>query len=460
MNEKNRVIQLKRELLGQIQDLTAETLQMDRGITLKERDGKRGRKHISHSIYRDLANGHRLEIEIETNRKNDYANWLDYKNNEYDLEKEKIKEANKIIAEKDAEIARLKLEHKAEFERIKKEYLDERAELKASGEAKQADYQQLKKAHEEKVQDLEKKLAQALEKVTAQDSDITQLKEEKTKTLDGKDAEIARLGNEIARIKSEYAAERAELKASGTARQSDYQQLKTSHEAALAELTSSKAQAARTAQDLATAQTALQAAQKAQGQAVADKDAELAKVTAQAARTAQDLATAQTALQAAQQEVTAVKERYKELREKALEIQAERNELAAKVEAPRPVPRPTPVPQTPTQRPVPTPAVQAQASAPTLAERLKASLEAMARWIAAIGGQSTPAAASGHYIGPAKHMDELHCIQKTGRTSYTVHRLDALDAVPALDDPALEIRYHDGVGKVIGRLGLGQGTGR
>ena len=77
MNEKNRVIQLKRELLGQIQDLTAKTLQMDRGSTLKERDGKRGRKHISHSIYRDLANGHRLEIEIETNRKNDYANWLD-----------------------------------------------------------------------------------------------------------------------------------------------------------------------------------------------------------------------------------------------------------------------------------------------------------------------------------------------------------------------------------------------
>ena len=68
-----------------------------------------------------------------------------------------------------------------------------------------------------------------------------------------------------------------------------------------------------------------------------------------------------------------------------------------------------------------------------------------------------PPTATGHYIGPAKHMDELHCIQKTGRTSYTVHRLDALDAVPALDDPALEIRYRDGMGKVLGRSGHGMG---
>jgi hypothetical protein len=49
-------------------------------------------------------------------------------------------------------------------------------------------------------------------------------------------------------------------------------------------------------------------------------------------------------------------------------------------------------------------------------------------------------------------MDELHCIQKTGRTSYTIHRLDALDAVPGLGDPTMEIRYRDGVGKVVGRL--------
>ena len=473
MNEKNRVIELKRKQLGEVQDLTAEILQMERGSTLEDRDGKRGRKHIPHNIFRDLANGHRLEIEIETNLKNDYANWLDYKNNEYDLEKEKNKEANKVIAEKDAEIARLKLEHKAEFEQLKTEYATDRAELKASGEATQRDYQNLKKDHEAKVAELQEAHA---EKVSELENKI-QAEEEKTKTLDGKNAEIARLKNEykteIARLKSEYAEEREALKASGTAKQSDYQNLKKGHEAAVAELAKVTAQAARTAQDLATAQAALQAAQKAQGQAVADKDAELAKVTAQAARTAQDLATAQADLVEARQQTETVKERYKNLRSQALAIQAERDELlkiaATRQLAPQAQPERRPAPaaqaqtlapghQTPRRpAPAPAPAVQAPAPTPTLAERLKASLEAMARWIAGVGGQSMPPTATGHYIGPAKHMDELHCIQKTGRTSYTVHRLDALDAVPALDDPALEIRYRDGMGKVLGRSGHGMG---
>jgi hypothetical protein len=62
MNEKNRVIQLKRELLGQIQDLTAKTLQMDRGSTLKERGGKRGRVHIGHKEFRIMANEARLDL--------------------------------------------------------------------------------------------------------------------------------------------------------------------------------------------------------------------------------------------------------------------------------------------------------------------------------------------------------------------------------------------------------------
>ena len=240
MNEKNRIIQLKRKQLGEVQDLTAEILQMDRGSTLKERGGKRGRVHIGHKEFRIMANEARLDLEKGNNQKDFYINLLDYKNQQDHINREKIKEANKVIAEKDAEIARLKLEHKAEVEKLKTEYLDERSALKASGEAKQADYQQIKKAHEEKVQDLEKKLAEALEKVAAQASDITQLKQEKTKTLDEKYTEIARLENEykaeVARLKSEYAAEREELKASGTATQRDYQQLKKDHEAALADL--------------------------------------------------------------------------------------------------------------------------------------------------------------------------------------------------------------------------------
>ena len=345
MNEKNRVIELGRKQLSEVQDLTAETLEIERGSTLKERDGKRGRKHIPHNIFREMANSHRLDLEKETNQTKFYGNLLYYKNEQDFINRAKIKEANKVIAEKDAEVARLKLEHKAEVEELKTEYGIDRAALKATGEATQRDYQQLKKDHEAKVAKLQEAHA---EKVLDLENKIQAAAEEKTKTLDGKDAEIARL-------KSEYAAEREELKASGTAKQSDYQKLKKEHEATLAELTSSKAQAAkvtaqaaRTAQDLATAQAALQAAQKAQGQAVADKDAELAKVTAQAARTAQDLATAQ-------QEVTAVKERYKHLRSQALAIQAERDALAEKVATLSVAPQaPTPAQARPTT-PVPHP---------------------------------------------------------------------------------------------------------
>lgn len=38
MNEKNRIIQLKRKQLGEVQDLTAEILQMDRGSTRKKEE--------------------------------------------------------------------------------------------------------------------------------------------------------------------------------------------------------------------------------------------------------------------------------------------------------------------------------------------------------------------------------------------------------------------------------------
>ena len=235
MNEKNRVIELGRKQLSEVQDLTAETLEIERGSTLKERDGKRGRKHIPHNIFREMANSHRLDLEKETNQTKFYGNLLYYKNEQDFINRAKIKEANKVIAEKDAEVARLKLEHKAEVEELKTEYGIDRAALKATGEATQRDYQQLKKDHEAKVAKLQEAHA---EKMLELENKIQAAAEEKTKTLDGKDAEIARL-------KSEYAAEREELKASGTAKQSDYQKLKKEHEATLAELATARQEAAR-----------------------------------------------------------------------------------------------------------------------------------------------------------------------------------------------------------------------
>lgn len=153
-------------------------------------------------------------------------------------------------------------------------------------------------------------------------------------------------------------------------------------------------------------------------------------------------------------------ERLAERRAKAkakrlAEAQAERLSAAA---APRPAavpapPQPQPQPQV-VRRPV-EPPKQPEAPIPSpapeksLVERLAASLAAMLEWIKGIGGAQEPVQPAGLYIGPVKHLDDLHCIQKTGKR-YAVHRLADLDAVPALDDPKMEIQYRDGKGRVSG----------
>ena len=63
MDEKNRVIKLERKELAAVQDLTAETLKMQRGSTLAERGGKRGRAHIGHKEFRLMADESRLDLE-------------------------------------------------------------------------------------------------------------------------------------------------------------------------------------------------------------------------------------------------------------------------------------------------------------------------------------------------------------------------------------------------------------
>ena len=597
MNEKNRIIQLKRKQLGEVQDLTAEILQMDRGSTLKERGGKRGRVHIGHKEFRIMANEARLDLEKGNNQKDFYVNLLDYKNQQDDINREKIKEANKVIAEKDAEIARLKAEHKAEVQQLKTEYSIDRAALKASGEATQRDYQQLKREHEAEVAKLQEAHA---EKMLELENKIQAAAEEKTKTLDEKDAEIARL-------KSEYAAEREELKASGTAKQSDYQKLKKEHEATLAELATARQEAARVpvlvdqvraieaqaatarrgrdeamgkvaqqateieqlkgqaakvpalveqvraieaqaatarqgrdeAMDKATQQAteierlkAAYAAERAQlkasgtatqqdyqqlkqqheaalaklaklatAQTEAGKVPDLERDLAKAQQQAQELAQLKAQYQrdrealkasgeatqrdyqqlkqqheASQQEAINTKltadERYKNLHGQALVLQEERDELAKKVltltqraAAPQAQPERRPAPAAPAQTlaprpapqpvPRPTPALQAPAPAPaqTLAERLHESLKALVEWIKGQGGGLKEIDAERSTVcGPVVQLDDLHAVQRVGRGTYAIHRLDQLDKTPAVDDPKTEISYRDGRGKVTGAV--------
>jgi hypothetical protein len=79
-------------------------------------------------------------------------------------------------------------------------------------------------------------------------------------------------------------------------------------------------------------------------------------------------------------------------------------------------------------------------------------MKAMVGWIKAIGAEQESVGPSTRHDGPVKHLDDLHCVQKTGRR-YAVHRLADLDNVPALDDPQMTIQYRDGKGTVQGRLG-------
>lgn len=96
----------------------------------------------------------------------------------------------------------------------------------------------------------------------------------------------------------------------------------------------------------------------------------------------------------------------------------------------------------------PTPTYSTPSHEKSLPERLKASFAAFLGWILGEGGQQQEVLANSHFIGPVLQRDDLHAVQRVGRGTYAIHNLDRLDKVPQLDDPAMEIRYRDGLGVV------------
>ena len=260
--------------------------------------------------------------------------------------------------------------------------------------------------------------------------------------------QAAQQAQELAQLKAQYQRDREALKASGEATQQDYQQLKKQHEAALAKLASTEAQAAQ----VPGLEQQLKAIQK---------EAINTKLTAD--------------------------ERYKNLRSQALAIQAERDKLAAKVAtlsvappaqperrpasaAPAQTTAPAATAQQPAVRPAlaprptpaPAPAVQAPAPAPvpTLAERLAESLQRLLDWIKGQGGVLKEIdTEKADCYGAVVQLDDLHAVQRVGRGTYAIHQLDKLDKVPALDYPKTEISYQGGRGTVVGP-GYGHGLGR
>lgn len=189
MDERNRVVSLDRKQLAKVQDLTAETLKMERGSTLEERLGKRGRKHINHQEFRLLEDAKRLEILREKNAASRGPK----------LEVAELKKENRYLVDllrlppsTEAEIADAKAtinawinegtqevnsgkDIAAELAKIKADYAQERQAMKDSGSATQRDYQELKKAHELALSELkesQKKVKELESKITAFEATI------------------------------------------------------------------------------------------------------------------------------------------------------------------------------------------------------------------------------------------------------------------------------------------------
>ncbi len=350
MDEKNRVIKLERKELAAVQDLTAETLKMQRGSTLAERGGKRGRAHIGHKEFRLMADESRLDLEKP---KADLAR-LQKKSKEWsDADLSKIKD---LQAKLDGEPARQAAALAAQKLQLDEQYRQDRAALKASGEAKQADYQALKRAHEGAIEALK----ESTKKVTALTQENQRLQEENQRLAERREA-----------------ASRITLKTL----QVDF------------------------GVDITPAEKLKGEALERWREAAEDRVAE---------------------------------QQFKEFQATAPEKRPVET-TKRPIEAPKPpkAPSPSPIQEKP------------------LVEALRASLAAMLEWIKGAGGEREPVGPGTLHFGPVKHLDGLHCVQKTGRR-YAVHELAKLDRVPALDDPKMEIQYRDGVGLVKGR-GLGKG---
>ena len=245
------------------------------------------------------------------------------------------------------------------------------------------------------------------------DADLSKIKDLQDK-LDGEPArQAAALAAQKLQLDEQYRQDRAALKASGEAKQADYQALKKAHDGAIEALKESNKKVTALTQEnqrLQTENERLEAISRITLKTlevdfgVDIKPAEKLK--------GEDL------------------ERWREAAEDKV-FEQQLAEMKAQPPAQRPVEaqnRPVEAPKL-SKAPSPSP-IQEK----SLVERLAASLAAMLEWIRGAGGAQEPVQPAGLYIGPVKHIDELHCVQKTGRR-YAVHQLADLDAVPALDDP-------------------------
>ena len=262
MDAKNRVIHLDRSKLAGVQDLTAKTLQMERGSTLDERKGYRGRTHIEHREFRKLADEKRVQLDVE---KAETARIQKISQQWSDNDLDKIKALKKELAEAEAEAkkvpeleaqlegepARLEAALKAQEAQLNEGYRLDRERMKqenadalVAGLEKmhsQKDYQALKTEHAEALADLKTELARAAQQAAkvpsleAQIAQLTPLAEQVPDLV----ATVASQADQIAQLQEKYKLDREEFKrlnaeaaADGMEKvktQQDYQDLKTTH---------------------------------------------------------------------------------------------------------------------------------------------------------------------------------------------------------------------------------------
>jgi DNA-binding protein len=395
-NDKGKVFIIDRKEMRALQTLTAEVTGLARG----QSSHVTGRKHLNPGAYKAIVKTHGLEIQ-KAKATTDHIRSL-------------FQADTKIIDDLKAQIAKIEADYKAE-----------REAMKASGEAKQADYQRVKKERDEAIATL--KLA--IKKIEATEQKVTDLEAEAVQAqaqialLTPLAAQVPELAatvtsqaDQITQLKAQYKLDREAMKASGTATQPDYQALKKAHEAELAKL---KADAMAVITPLRTEVKNM----KTKITQLQDENAKLAADVAKFAAMANNYQTAKSAGTPAHLIIPNPKP-TKTAQEPPKEVQA-----------------PTPLPM----------------QEKSISEAIKASWEAMLAWIKGKGGVlvDLDTQQSSHF-GPVVQMDDLHCVQSTGRGKHVVHKLAQLNLVPALDDSKTEISYRGGVGQVKGQS-LGRG---
>jgi hypothetical protein len=143
-DDKGKVKKLTSTVLREVQNMTAEVTTLARGLDARTT----GRKHIGHQHFRFDAEKNRLDVEkpkAQLERLGKLSQqWSD-------ADRAKVKD---LQAKLDDEPARLAAALAAQKAHLDEQYRQDREALKASGEAKQRDYQDLKAKHQAALADL------------------------------------------------------------------------------------------------------------------------------------------------------------------------------------------------------------------------------------------------------------------------------------------------------------------